>query len=1428
MSDQQSTQTTLIPLASFDGSDGDIPLGNVTVDAVGDVFGTTYAGGDYGGGAAYELVAGSGQITKLFSFGQTTPAGRYVLGANPDSGLVEDKAGNLYGTTEAGGPSTSDTADSLSSFGVGTVFEIPAGTSTAQVLYSPTTVQSFSGYVFENDGRTPASGLIMDAQGNLFGTTSEDGSTNSAGVSTGGGTVFEIAAGTHAETTLGVLPDNSVGPHDARLVEDSAGDLFGTTVGGGASGGGSIFEVVKGSGVVTTLASFDGSADGSTGFGPESGLVLDAAGDLYGTARGGGSEGGGTVFELAAGSHTITPIVSFDGSDANGLGFAPWSDLLMDAAGNLYGTTSDAGSIYDSNVFKVAAGTHALTVLATLPGQTEAAGLAVDAAGNLYGTINDRGANPYGSIFELTNTGFVVSTPPSVTFASAPTADNAHAAALGSAAGASADPLTVALTADASYATGSNVTLANGMLTYTPGLITAAQVGPDTLAYTVTDTVTGAVTTETQIVTLGNGPMPVLTLASTPTATNASPATLGTAAAGFDNDALSVQLQSDADFATGSTLTLSNGQLLYTPALVTAAQAGSDALVYTVTDTVTGAVTTETQAVELGNGPAPTVTLASMPSATDASPALLGTAAASFGSDPLAVTLTSDADFASGSALTLSSGNLVYTPGLVTAANAGPDTLTYTVADTVTGAVSSETQAVTLLPATLTTLVSFTGSNGETPSFEDLTLDAAGNLYGTTKQGGNAGAGTVFELVKGTSTVTTLASFNYDNGSNPYAGLTIDAAGNLYGTTEEDGVAFVNDGTVFEVAKGSGTITTLVGFIGSNGAHPYAGLTSDAAGNLYSTTEAGGSANDGTVFELAKGSGSVTTLASFTGSNGAFPYAGLTADAAGNLYGTTFLGGSAGGGTIFELVKGTSTLTTLASFTGSDGADPYSGLTVDAAGNLYGTTNGGGSAYDGTVFELANGSGTITTLVSFTGSNGARPYAGLTLDAAGNLYGTTSAGGSANDGTVFEVAKGTSTVTTLISFTGSNGADPIGGLTADAAGNLYGTTSAGGSAGYGTAFELSGSGFVVAPAVTLASSPNADNAHTAVLGSATAAASGDVLTVTLTSDADFANGSSLVLSNGSLVYTPGLVTAAEVGSDTLAYTITDTVTGAVTTEAQAVTLGAGPAPVVTFASKPSAANGVTATLGTAVAGFGSDALSVNLTSDADFATGSTLALTNGSLIYTPGLVTAAKVGSDAVSYTVTDTVTGAVTTETQAVTLSPATLTTLANFNGSDGANPFAGVTVDPAGILYGTTRGGGDFDYGTVFEFDAKTQSLSSLVQFGDVSGAFADGRLATDAAGNLYSTTNGGGYAFDGTAFELSPANKTFNSLLTFNGSSTSGALPFGGLISDAYGNLYGTTQYTNGIGSGSGTVFEIFSGQPCPDHAGPRSTAMTAAIS
>lgn len=363
------------------------------------------------------------------------------------------------------------------------------------------------------------------------------------------------------------------------------------------------------------------------------------------------------------------------------------------------------------------------------------------------------------------------------------------------------------------------------------------------------------------------------------------------------------------------------------------------------------------------------------------------------------------------------------------------------------------------------------GKDGLAP-LGSLVFDSAGNLYGSTFAGGEGrlceyGCGAVFELTKssgGSWSESVLHSFRAGrDGLAPSASLISDRNGNLYGTTEASGAPpdFNGDGTVFELSPSSGGWTeTVHNFWAGDGAAPVAGLIFDGSGNLYGTTSGGGFNRYGVVFKLAPLSGGGwlrTILYNFKGgTDGAQPVAGLIFDGAGNLYGTTSGGGTGGYGTVFELTPisgGEWTEKVLYGFKGgySDGDSPFAGLVFDSTGNLYGTTGGGGSGGNGTVFELtpSSGGGWVETVIyNFTGgADGADPQAGLTWDAAGNLYGTTFYSGD-GAGVVFELSPssgGTWTESVLYKFSGgADGSQPRAGVVFDQLGNLYGTTESGG------------------------------------------------------------------------------------------------------------------------------------------------------------------------------------------------------------------------------------------------------------------------------------------------------------------------------------------------------------------------------------------------
>jgi uncharacterized repeat protein (TIGR03803 family) len=375
---------------------------------------------------------------------------------------------------------------------------------------------------------------------------------------------------------------------------------------------------------------------------------------------------------------------------------------------------------------------------------------------------------------------------------------------------------------------------------------------------------------------------------------------------------------------------------------------------------------------------------------------------------------------------------------------------------------------------TYSVIHNFTGAMDGRYPYAGVTLDKAGNVYGTT-YGYPGSYGTVYELKhKGSGwTVSPLYSFTggYD-GAYPTARVIFGPNGTLYGTTEQGGSGY---GSVFNLRPSAAacrtalcpwTETVLYAFADEGGAfYPLFGdLLFDQAGNIYGTTQSGGQFDAGTVYEMT-GSGSNWTesvLYSFAGTDGNAPYAGVIFDSAGNLYGTTYYGGLDSYGTVFELTKSIGwTESCINSFrNGSDGSYPWAGLIFDQSDSkLYGATSDGGTGGGGTVFELtpgANCNWTLKTLYSFTGGYQCGPRGTLFMDpSSSNLYGTTYCDGKYGFGNIWELIYPNWTYKDLYDFTGANdGGNPISNVVFDANGNLYGTTYGGGSQGVGVVWEI--------------------------------------------------------------------------------------------------------------------------------------------------------------------------------------------------------------------------------------------------------------------------------------------------------------------------------------------------------------------------------------
>ena len=368
---------------------------------------------------------------------------------------------------------------------------------------------------------------------------------------------------------------------------------------------------------------------------------------------------------------------------------------------------------------------------------------------------------------------------------------------------------------------------------------------------------------------------------------------------------------------------------------------------------------------------------------------------------------------------------------------------------------------------TFSVIHNFTGGqDGATPE-AGVTLDGAGNVYGTAYAGG-VGYGTVYQLKNKSGWPSNpLYEFHYSDGANPRARVIFGSNGTLYGTTEDGGSGL---GTVFNLRPYPTVcktalchwMETVLLSNGIDGAFPGYGDLLFYQGDIFGTTADGGN-GVGLVYELTPpGSWNTeTVLYAFSGSDGAYPENGVIPDSTGNLYSTTWQGGLSNFGTVFELLyPGWAQQCTLDNFrNGNDGSYPVAGLIFDQSGNLYGATTYGGTGGGGTVFELTsigNCSWTLNTIHSFTGAGGCGPWASLAME-SGSLYGTTYCDGAHNAGNVWELTpSGSSWIyTDLYDFTGGNdGGNPISNVSFDTSGNLYGTASAGGTQGVGVVWEI--------------------------------------------------------------------------------------------------------------------------------------------------------------------------------------------------------------------------------------------------------------------------------------------------------------------------------------------------------------------------------------
>jgi uncharacterized repeat protein (TIGR03803 family) len=590
-------------------------------------------------------------------------------------------------------------------------------------------------------------------------------------------------------------------------------------------------------------------------------------------------------------------------------------------------------------------------------------------------------------------------------------------------------------------------------------------------------------------------------------------------------------------------------------------------------------------------------------------------------------------------------------------------------------------------------------------------------------------------------------------------------SGVMYGTTLAGGGA--NLGVVFSL-DASGHETVLHSFQGgSDGAGPYAGVISDAGGNLYGTTFSGGSSNAGTVYKLTA-AGEETILHSFTGkADGGNPYAGVISDAAGNLYGTTYGGGTLGWGVVYRISPAGQELV-LHAFVRSDRAtNPYAGVISDSEGNLYGA-----AALTGGVIYKLDAARNYSVLYAFVdGVAPQRPEGGLVRDSAGNLYGTAQYSAAGSPGAVYELsASGTFSVLYVLPGASGDEEPPLGpnpGLVLDSEGNLYGATANGGVGGM--VYKLSASGeetmlynFSGAPGGTNPSS------------GPTRASAGDLYGTTYLGGA----------ANVGAVYK---LNAA--GQETPLYSFTGGADGAypasnVVLDAEGNVYG-----TTTRGGSASGDAGYGVVFKITVAGQETVLHTFTNGSDGGYPGG--VVLDSKGNLY--GVASSGSAGGAGLVFT-----------------LNPQGQETVIYVftGGADGGSPVA-VILGPEGNLYGTTYKGGTRGFGTIFKLTLSGQETVLHSFTGGPDGASPEG-LLLGKQGNLYGTTDAGGNGVaeggEGLVFELDAAG-SYQVLYAFTGGSD-GEFPNSTVVQDADGNLYGTTDF-GGLTTcdlGCGLVYEI----------------------
>lgn len=664
--------------------------------------------------------------------------------------------------------------------------------------------------------------------------------------------------------------------------------------------------------------------------------------------------------------------------------------------------------------------------------------------------------------------------------------------------------------------------------------------------------------------------------------------------------------------------------------------------------------------------------------------------------------------------------------------------------------------------------------------FGRVTLSRDGVLYGTTLSSGGHYEGTIFRVNQDGSDYRLLHLFTGRNedGATPYAELLEASDGAFYGTTRNGGVT--NQGTIFRISKDGNSYTVLRRFSSAaDGANPSAGLIEGTDGWLYGTAHFGGRTNLGTIFKLAKDGSGFAVIHHFTraGSGGVQPVGGVIEGRDGLLYGTTYFGGASNEGTVFRIKKDGTEYRVLRSFSSAigDGINPYAGVIEGTDQALYGTTYAGGSSRAGAVFRVNRDGTGFRVLRHFTatGDDGAQPYGGVIEGSDEALYGTTSAGGAAGQGTIFKLNKDGRGYAVVRSFPfRGDAAVPQGGLVEASDGTLFGASQYGGPRDQGTVFKLRKDGSNYAVVHTFLGGADAAHSFGGLIRARDASFIGS------TWDGGSANGGTIF----------------RIQNDGSGYDILHNFEGG---------LAEGLNP---FAAVTQASDG--AIYGTTIAGgSASRGIVFKLNQDGTqyrvlhHFTGTS---TNGMQPY-GGVIE----GIDGVLYG-TSAFGGSSNLGTiYKINRDGTGFGLLHQFTGgsADGQSPYSSLLRGSDGFFYGTTPYGGRTNFGVVFRLRAGGGGFQILHSFtGEPEGKYPFARLIEGSNGVLYGTTTFGGTSNLGTVFRINRDGTGYQNLRSFTGLRGDAAKPGSSahLVEGPDGALYGTTY--EGGSYGSGAIFKL----------------------